>query len=117
MCILGFDRDRAVVAEERAEAWRASPAFLRDEITMTRLGMDSGIFLLFCLLITEQDETEGVTAMISDWLELDAADDWVRHDSEIVGPPLSFILAWFFPIPQYRSFCPAGTLKMQTQVT
>ena len=25
--------------------------------------------------------------MISDWLELDAADDWVRHDSEIVSPP------------------------------
>jgi hypothetical protein len=30
------------------------------------------------------DEAEGVTAMVSDWLELDAADDWVRHDSEIV---------------------------------
>jgi hypothetical protein len=27
--------------------------------------------------------------MISDWLELDAADDWVRHDSEIVS--LTFI--------------------------
>jgi hypothetical protein len=23
--------------------------------------------------------------MISDWLELDASDSWVRHDSEIVG--------------------------------
>lgn len=23
--------------------------------------------------------------MISDWLELDATDDWVRHDSEIVS--------------------------------
>ena len=24
--------------------------------------------------------------MASDWLELDAADDWVRHDAEIVRP-------------------------------
>jgi hypothetical protein len=24
--------------------------------------------------------------MISEWLELDADDDWVRHDAEIVGP-------------------------------
>lgn len=31
-----------------------------------------------------KDEAEGVIAMISDWLELDAVDDWVRHDSEIV---------------------------------
>ena len=23
--------------------------------------------------------------MVSDWLELDAADSWVRHDSEIVS--------------------------------
>ena len=40
MCILPSEsnRDRDVVAEERAEAWRASPAFLRDEVTITRLG-------------------------------------------------------------------------------
>ncbi len=31
------------------------------------------------------DEAEGVIAMISDWLELDAEDNWVRHDSEIVS--------------------------------
>lgn len=40
MCILPSesDRDRDVDAETRAEAWRAGPAFLRDEVTMTRLG-------------------------------------------------------------------------------
>ncbi|OBZ72201.1 Protein arginine N-methyltransferase 5 [Grifola frondosa] len=38
----------------------------RDEVTITRL-----------------DEAEGIVALVSDWLELDAADDWVRHDSEI----------------------------------
>jgi hypothetical protein len=27
--------------------------------------------------------------MASDWLELDAADDWVRHDAEIVKSILS----------------------------
>lgn len=30
------------------------------------------------------DEAEGITVMISEWLELDAADDWVRYDAEIV---------------------------------
>jgi type II protein arginine methyltransferase len=46
MCILpsGSDRDRDVVAEERAEAWRANPAFMRDEVTMTRLGGHDVIF-------------------------------------------------------------------------
>ena len=29
--------------------------------------------------------------MVSEWLELDAADDWVRHDAEIVR--FSFSLA------------------------
>lgn len=37
------------------------------------------------MLKLEKDEAEGVIAMISDWLELDATDDWVRHDSEIVS--------------------------------
>ncbi|ETW83084.1 hypothetical protein HETIRDRAFT_417080 [Heterobasidion irregulare TC 32-1] len=53
-------------AERRAETWRANPCFLRDEVTMSRL-----------------DEADGVSVMVSDWLELDASDDWVRHDSEI----------------------------------
>lgn len=30
------------------------------------------------------DEAEGVVAFASEWLELDASDDWVRHDSETV---------------------------------
>lgn len=30
------------------------------------------------------DEAEGIIVMVSEWLELDAADDWVRHDAEIV---------------------------------
>ena len=42
------------------------------------------------------DEAEHVAILVSEWLELDAPDDWVRHDSEIVRPtPLvaCFILA------------------------
>ena len=31
------------------------------------------------------EEAEGVIVMVSEWLELDAADSWVRHDSEIVS--------------------------------
>lgn len=40
MCILpsGSEGDRDVQAEERAEAWRAGPVFMRDEVTMSRLG-------------------------------------------------------------------------------
>jgi hypothetical protein len=40
------------------------------------------------------EEAEGVIAMVSDWLELDAADSWVRHDSEIVS------LLSSSPVPQ-----------------
>ncbi|KAJ6505960.1 PRMT5-domain-containing protein [Mycena vulgaris] len=68
MCLLptGTDLDADMAAERLAEAWRAKPAFLLDEVTVTQL-----------------DEAEGVTVLISEWLELDAADDWVRHDAEI----------------------------------
>ncbi|KAJ7903607.1 PRMT5 arginine-N-methyltransferase-domain-containing protein [Mycena olivaceomarginata] len=68
MCLLpsGVDADADMAAEQRAEAWRAKPGFLLDEVTITQLV-----------------EAEGVTALISEWLELDAADDWVRHDAEI----------------------------------
>ncbi|KAJ7284936.1 shk1 kinase-binding protein 1 [Mycena rebaudengoi] len=68
MCLLpdGTDIHTDMAAQKRAEAWRANPSFLRDEVTITQL-----------------DEAEGVTVLVSDWLELDAADDWVRHDAEI----------------------------------
>ncbi|CCM04304.1 uncharacterized protein FIBRA_06475 [Fibroporia radiculosa] len=66
MCLLpaGDIQDKESL-ERRAEAWRSRPGFLCDEVTITRL-----------------DEAEGVLVMVSDWLELDAMDDWVRHDSE-----------------------------------
>ncbi|GLB40203.1 putative class I-like SAM-binding methyltransferase superfamily protein [Lyophyllum shimeji] len=68
MCLLpsGSDREMEIAAEQKAEEWRSRPCFLKDEVTITRL-----------------DEAEGVTVMVSDWLELDATDDWVRHDAEI----------------------------------
>jgi hypothetical protein len=56
-------KERAAAAEQ----WRARPGFLQDEVTITRI-----------------DEAEGITLMISDWLELDAEDDGIRHDAEIV---------------------------------
>ncbi|KAI0956054.1 hypothetical protein AcV7_006562 [Taiwanofungus camphoratus] len=67
MCILPVDGvpDKNPL-EQRAEEWRSKPAFMRDEVTVTRL-----------------DEAEGILAIVSDWLELDAPDSWVRHDSEI----------------------------------
>ncbi|KAG6827203.1 hypothetical protein H0H92_012808 [Tricholoma furcatifolium] len=68
MCLLppGSESEVQVHAEQKAEVWRSRPGFLKDEVTLTRL-----------------DEAEGVTVMISEWLELDAVDDWVRHDAEI----------------------------------
>ncbi|KAF9476682.1 shk1 kinase-binding protein 1 [Pholiota conissans] len=68
MCLLpteSSDADKEQAAKD-AEQWRLSPGFQLDEVTITRL-----------------DEAEGIIAMISEWLELDAADDWVRHDAEI----------------------------------
>ncbi|CAL1716513.1 unnamed protein product [Somion occarium] len=66
MCLLptGDIPDRQSL-EGQAEAWRSNPAFMRNEVTITRL-----------------DEAEGVVAFASEWLELDASDDWVRHDAE-----------------------------------
>ncbi|KIJ12820.1 hypothetical protein PAXINDRAFT_117778 [Paxillus involutus ATCC 200175] len=70
MCIMPSTGDggneEVIAAEKEAEAWRKSPSFLLDEVTMTRL-----------------DEAEIVVAMASEWLQLDATDDWVRHDSGV----------------------------------
>lgn len=40
MCLLpsGVDADADMAAEQRAEAWRAKPGFLLDEVTITQLG-------------------------------------------------------------------------------
>ncbi|CAK5269133.1 unnamed protein product [Mycena citricolor] len=68
MCLLpeGMEEAAGIAAEKRAEAWRARPGFLLNEVTLTQL-----------------DEAEGVIALVSEWLELDSNDDWVRHDAEI----------------------------------
>ncbi|KAJ6513332.1 PRMT5-domain-containing protein [Mycena sanguinolenta] len=68
MCLVpsGVDLDADMAAEQRAEAWRAKPGFLLEEVTITQL-----------------EEAEGAMALVSEWLELDATDDWVRHDAEI----------------------------------
>ncbi|KAF9266605.1 PRMT5-domain-containing protein [Marasmius fiardii PR-910] len=57
---------RDVTADKKAESWRENPCFELEEVTITRL-----------------DEAEGVTAIISEWLELDTEDDWIRCDAEI----------------------------------
>ncbi|KAH9178266.1 PRMT5-domain-containing protein [Lactarius sanguifluus] len=68
MCVMSSEPDgeRNEGVELRAEAWRANPVFEMGEVTITSL-----------------EEAEGVIGMISDWLELDAFDNWVGHDSEI----------------------------------
>ncbi|KAI0787942.1 PRMT5-domain-containing protein [Fomes fomentarius] len=68
LCLLNphEPQDKLAEIEQRAEAWRSKPAFFRDEVTISRL-----------------DEAEYIIPLISDWLELDASDEWVRHDAEI----------------------------------
>lgn len=43
MCLLPNDAERDVAAEKCAEAWRSRPGFLKDEVTMTRLGKWVGL--------------------------------------------------------------------------
>ena len=40
---------------------------------------------MWCVCVCGLDEAECIIPLISDWLELDANDDWVRHDAEIVS--------------------------------
>lgn len=49
-----------------AETWRADPHFLRSEVN-----------------ITHANEARGVTALLSQWIELDALDEGVRLDAEL----------------------------------
>jgi protein arginine N-methyltransferase 5 len=110
MCIISSsDGERGEGSEPRAEAWRANPAFELGEVTMTCLGLSFFFFRSLapvCLLTTGlrvrvrvycwsvgSEEGDGVIVMVSDWLELDASDSWVRHDSEIV----SVHHLWSFP--------------------
>lgn len=55
----------ATTARE-AEEWRKAPAFKRSEVNLTKL-----------------EETEGVVALASQWIELDSADEGVRLDCEL----------------------------------
>jgi len=75
---------RDFTAEKKAEAWREKPVFEANEVTMTRLGEFTCIAALD-FYNNRLDEAEGVTAIISEWLELDTDDDWIRLDTEIVS--------------------------------
>ncbi|KAJ1034245.1 hypothetical protein NDA18_001109 [Ustilago nuda] len=55
----------ATIARE-AEEWRRAPAFKRSEVNLTKL-----------------EETEGVVALASQWIELDSPDEGVRLDCEL----------------------------------
>lgn len=49
-----------------AEEWRNAPSFHRGELN-----------------VSKYEDTEGITAVISPWLELDSIDEGIRFDSEI----------------------------------
>jgi len=87
MC-LTIDGKQTPEIKRLAEDWRASEGpFLKEEMNITRLGrqripLDSFWFYPHAFHIDEAASTIG---MVSEWLELDSADDGVRYDSEIVS--------------------------------
>jgi protein arginine N-methyltransferase 5 len=72
-------------AERVSEAWRSNPVFLREEVNVTRLGTrDKSSKCTFVLISERADEAENTIVVLSDWLELDSQDEWVRCDAETV---------------------------------
>lgn len=73
-------------AERLSEAWRSNPVFQKDEVNITRLGQYSLCYISNCKpFMRRVDELENAIVMLSDWLELDSDDDWIRHDAETVS--------------------------------
>ena len=86
MCLSPEDEaEKDDSAERVSEAWRSNPVFLREEVNVTRLGTwaESAKFI-FVLILEWADEAENTIVMLSDWLELDSQDEWVRCDAETV---------------------------------
>lgn len=54
--------------DREADLWRKDPSLNRQECNITRL-----------------EESQGVIALASEWLELDAQDEGIRFDSELVS--------------------------------
>lgn len=113
MCLLpaGEKPDRHAL-EEKAEQWRLRPCFARDEVNITKLGASIRVLQferMFTALDVDAEEAEGMIAFVSDWLELDAYDDWVRHDSETVRLFHNLynhsMLIQLLSFHSYRPFC------------
>jgi protein arginine N-methyltransferase 5 len=80
MCLSPEDEaEKDESAERISKAWRSNPAFLREEINVTRLGECSECSACFLVLMSCNlnlvDEAENTIVMLSDWLELDSLDE------------------------------------------
>lgn len=64
------DWPRRLDTDREADEWRREPALRRDECNVTRL-----------------EESQGVIALASEWLEIDSPDEGIRFDSELVSDP------------------------------
>jgi len=88
MCLSPEDEAMKNVGVERAsEAWRSNPGFLREEVNVSRLGActePSKCTFPLMSVVGTTDEAENTIVMLSDWLELDSQDEWVRCDAETV---------------------------------
>ena len=88
MCLSPEDEaEKDDSAERISEAWRSNPGFFRGEVNVTRLGArpePPNAPSHSCILLKRVDEAENTIVMLSDWLELDSQDEWVRCDAETV---------------------------------
>jgi protein arginine N-methyltransferase 5 len=89
MCLSPEDEaEKDESAERMSEAWRSNPVFLREEINVIRLGECPKSSVCLLVLMSRKrnlvDEAENTIVMLSDWLELDSPDEWVRCDAETV---------------------------------
>lgn len=69
------EREREKVDRE-ADLWRKEGGLLREEVNISRL-----------------EESPHLIGMASEWLELDASDEGIRFDSELVSCSLSVMSA------------------------
>jgi protein arginine N-methyltransferase 5 len=110
MCILSAEstEDEKQRVARDAEAWRMMPAFRKDEVTITRLGV------LFCA----STELLFICRHVDD-----SGDAWVRHDAEIaLGQEISYaaylnIYTVILPPPRNREHVASYARTVNTCLT
>ncbi len=91
LCLRPVD-DEEEAAEQGTRAWLEREKVMRDTETEAEKWRKEGGFRRTELNVTRLEETGRLVALASDWLELDAADEGIRFDSELVSRDNDFFL-------------------------